>query len=171
MDVELLAGNARNGDKEALLKLIMDKKGEYYRLAYVYTGNREDAMDAMEDMIVILYRNVKKLKDSSAFYSWSKTILVNCCKDIVRNKSRYTVREEIEEEVYERGFERSENRIDIIKSLKILNEGQQEAIKLKYLLDMDYESIAKMSNVPVGTVKSRLFTALKKLKESFGGEY
>jgi RNA polymerase sigma-70 factor (ECF subfamily) len=55
--------------------------------------------------------------------------------------------------------------------MKTLNEEQQEAIKLKYLMDMDYESIAAISKVPVGTVKSRIFNGIKKLKEVFGGDY
>lgn len=171
MDAEVLVKRAKNGDKEALLNLIMDKKSEYYKLAYIYTMDKEDAMDAMEDMILILYGQIRKLKKDEVFYSWSKTILVNCCKSILRKKSRVIMLEEMEEEACEGGFEGRERRMDIITYLKELNEHQQEAIKLKYLMDMDYESIAKLSNVPVGTVKSRVSTGLKKLKECFGGEY
>ncbi|WP_291351457.1 sigma factor [Desulfosporosinus sp.] len=41
--------------------------------------NHDDALDITEDMILKVYENIKKLKDEHAFYSWSKTILVNCC--------------------------------------------------------------------------------------------
>jgi RNA polymerase sigma factor (sigma-70 family) len=167
----LLVESAKSGDKEALVNLIMERKNEFYKLAYVYTDTKEEAMDAMEDMIVILYQQIRKLKNNEAFYSWSKTILVNCCKEILRKKSKVVLMEEIIEDVHEEGYVTKERKMDILNYLKRLNEYQQEAIKLRYFADMDYESIAKISNVTVGTVKSRISTGLKKLKECFGGEY
>ena len=171
MDSEQLVKRAKKGEKEALLTLIMERKNEFYRLAYVYTENKEDAMDAMEDMIVILYKEISKLKNDEVFYSWSKTILVNCCKSILRKKNKVVIIEELEEGACEGGFEGNERKVDILRCLKMLSENQQEAIKLKYFMDLDYETIAKLSNVPIGTVKSRVSNGLKKLKEAFGGEY
>lgn len=171
MKVDDRVKRAKKGDKEALLSLIMDRKTEFYKLAYVYTENKEDALDAMEDMIVILYEQIGSLKKEDSFYSWSKTILVNCCKSILKKNKKVLPMEEVKEEGYEENFENREHSIDIMESLKMLNEHQAEAIKLKYIIDMDYESIAKIGNVPVGTVKSRIFTGLKKLKEYFGGDY
>lgn len=62
LETKKLVEVAKKGDKEALIKLIMDKKQDYYKLAFVYTKNNEDALDPMEDMILILYENIKKLK-------------------------------------------------------------------------------------------------------------
>lgn len=171
MEIEDLVRQAKSGDKEALLKLIIDRKSEFYKLAYVYLDNKEDALDAMEDMILILYQQINSLKKNELFYSWSKTILVNCCKNILRKKNKVVTVEEVEEKYYIENFEVTEKRLDIMRYLKRLNQHQQEAIKLKFLMDMDYESIANLSKVPVGTVKSRISTGLKKLKECFGGEY
>ncbi|MCB2308575.1 RNA polymerase sigma factor [Clostridium estertheticum] len=171
MEKRLLVKSAKNGDKEALLNLIMERKNEFYKLAYVYTENKEDAMDAMENMIVILYQQIRELKNDEAFYSWSKTILINCCRAILRKGNKEVLMYEIIETFHEESYEAGEKKVDILKYLKILNEYQQEAIKLKYFEDMDYKSIAKVSNVAVGTVKSRISTGLKRLKESFGGEY
>jgi RNA polymerase sigma-70 factor (ECF subfamily) len=171
LNIEDWVIKAQMGDKEALLKLIMDRKTEYYKLAYVYTENREDAMDAMEDMIVILYQQVGKLKKVESFYSWSKTILVNCCKDILRKRKNMEGIDINEYQFIDNGNKDKEAIIDVLTYMNTLNINQQEAIKLKYLMDMDYESIAALSNVPVGTVKSRIFNGLKKLKEAFGGDY
>jgi len=162
---------AQNGDKEALLKLIMDKKSELYRLAYVYTENQEDSMDAMEDMIVILYQQIGKLKKPEAFYSWSKTILVNCCKSIIRKRKKIVSLDEVEHLLTDISLDNKESVMDVLVHLKTLSQEQQEAIKLKYLIGMDYKSIAMATKVPVGTVKSRVFNGLKKLKKSLGGEY
>lgn len=51
-----------------------------------------------------------------------------------------------------------------------LNEPQKEAIQLKYFHDLDYRAIAEVTEVPLGTVKSRIFQGLKKLRELYGGE-
>lgn len=53
---------AMAGDKDALVSLIMKQKNDYYRLAYVYMKNQEDALDALEDMILILYQRIGSLK-------------------------------------------------------------------------------------------------------------
>lgn len=171
MDSIDLIKKARGGDKEALISLVMNNKNDYYRLAYVYLRDKEDSMDAMEDMIVILYENIKKLKNSDAFYSWSKTILVNCCKKILRRKKKVILVDEYEENEYTEKYQTKEQKIDIIRALKNLCSHQEEAIRLKYFMDMDYETISSITNVPVGTVKSRISIGLKKLREVFGGEY
>lgn len=66
-------------------------------------------------------------------------------------------------------FLQREQQIDIYQILSTLNEQQAEAIKLKYLRDLDYQSIAEITNVSVGTVKSRIFQGMKKLQSQFGG--
>ncbi len=171
MDIPALVNQARSGDKEALIRLVMDRKNEYYRLAYTYLESREDALDALQDMIVLLFCNIRKLKDAGAFYTWSKTILVNRCRAMQRKKSRsIALDNEREEVVYHENYPAREARQDIMRCMKHLNPGQQEAIKLKYFMDFDYAAIAKMTDVPVGTVKSRVFNGLSKLKEMLGGE-
>ena len=60
--------------------------------------------------------------------------------------------------------------MDIKVSLEHLNAYQKEAIKLKYFHDLDYETIATMTNASIGTVKSRVFHGLKKLREHYRGE-
>ncbi len=177
MDVIRLVKKAKRGDKEALLQLIMNQKDDYYKLAYTYMGNQHDAMDAMEDMIVRLYENIHQLKKENSFYSWSKTILVNSCKSLLKKRKKLVLVDEWEErpdiEMEQPSkvnhFENSEQQIDIQQLLLNLNEQQAEAIKLKYFRDLDYQTISVLTNVSVGTVKSRIFQGLKKLKKQFGG--
>lgn len=171
MNVKMLVSKAKLGDKDALLKLVLNQKDSYYKLAYVYLRDKEDSMDAMEDMIVILYEKIKQLKDDEAFYSWSKTILVNCCKKVLKKKKKVIYLDKYEEQSYIEKYESKEQIIDINQYLGYLNPLQQEAIKLRYLLDMDYRTMAKVLKVSEGTVKSRISVGLKKLREKFGGDY
>ncbi|MCM3042045.1 sigma-70 family RNA polymerase sigma factor [Paenibacillus motobuensis] len=182
-----LVKKAKKGNKEALLQLIMAEEDTYYQLALTYMGNAHDAMDAMEDMILILYEKIEQLKNEEAFYSWSKTILVNSCKGLLRKRSKLVLVDEWESEHgnhRELGanphginsaeahdpYLNSERQMDIQTLLLQINEQQKEAIQLKYLHDLDYQTIADITQVPVGTVKSRISQGLKKLREYRGGE-
>lgn len=170
MEVELIR-QAREGDQDALVQAIMCRKEEYYRLAYLYTGNEADALDAVADMIVILLENIRRLKNPESFDSWSKTILVNRCKKMKRRGRKVVPVERLEETPYIEKYENRDAASDLLDQLERLNPRQKEAIRLRYFLDLDYKSIAKILAVPVGTVKSRVSIGLKKLKERLGGEY
>lgn len=171
VEIKLLVKKAKDGDKEALLSLVMAQQADYYKLAYVYMKNEEDAMDAMQDMIVILYENIPKLKDDDAFYSWSKTILVNSCKNRLKKKRKIISLDDIKEQSIDEVYDNPEDKIVLERYLSELNHKHQEVIKLKYLLDLDYETISQILKIPLGTVKSRISIGMKKLRESLGGEY
>lgn len=171
VEIKSLIKRAKKGDKEALLQLVMNQKNDYYKLAYIYMKNEEDALDVIQDMIVILYENIHKLKKDNSFYSWSKTILANTCKSILRNNRRIIPLGNIEEKETYEAYENPEDRIILDKCLSKLNPIHEEAIRLKYLLDLDYKTIGEILNIPLGTVKSRISIGMKDLREIMGGEY
>lgn len=169
MDVTLVK-EAKQGNKDALVRLIMDQKQDYYRLAYVYTKNQNDALDALEDMIVILYEKISVLRKEESFYTWSRTILVNCCKSILRKRKKVIPLGQLPEAVQEGEFRQKDEQILLDSALSRLNEKHQEVIKLRFYLDLDYQTIGDILKIPVGTVKSRISLGLKKLKVILGGE-
>lgn len=178
MKVARRVKQAQKGDKEALLQLILDRKDAYYRLALAYLREEHDAMDALEEMIVILYEKIGQLKNRDAFYSWSQSILVNHCKAMLKRRNRLVFIDEWQgckglnpqEAAINDPYEQRDWNIDIRHTLERINADQKEAIELKYFHDLDYESIAQITQVSVGTVKSRVFNGLKKLREWYGGE-
>ncbi|WP_410771285.1 sigma-70 family RNA polymerase sigma factor [Fontibacillus sp. BL9] len=172
---------AKKGNKEALLQLILADKDAYYRLALTYMGNEHDAMDAMEEMIVLLYERIHQLRNEDAFYSWSKTVLVNVCKALLRKRQRLVLLEDLSEDAADGPdafrhshtsdpYKISDQQMHLQELLQQLNEPQKEAIQLRYFHDLDYATIADAMEVPVGTVKSRIFQGLKKLRELYGGD-
>ncbi|SES05938.1 RNA polymerase sigma-70 factor, ECF subfamily [Gracilibacillus ureilyticus] len=165
-----LVKKAQKGDKEALLKLILNKQDEYYRIALSYMKNKDDALDVMEDMIVILYEKIHTLKKRESFYSWSKTILVRCCYDTFRKRKKTEFLEEEELVAQDDEIESAEIQIDLDQMLAQLNPQQAEMIRLKYLHDLDLKTIGAITNTSLGTVKSRIYYGLKKLYQLYRGE-
>lgn len=161
MNEIFLIKKAKKGDKDALLKLIMKEKDDFYRLSYSYMKNEVDAMNSLQDMIVKVYENIDKLKDNSKFYSWSKTILVNICKDsLAKNKKIISI-----DNYREFGFdEDKDSKLLVEELLNKIEDIYSEVIRLRYLLDYDYEKISEILNIPLGTVKSRLHNGMSKLE-------
>lgn len=170
MDMTTLIRKAKKGDKDALVQLIMDEKQDYFRLAYAYTKNQADALDALGDMIVILYEKISSLRNERRFDTWSRTILVNCCKEILRKRRKIIPLEQLPEGSHEERFRQKEEEIILNLALKRLSQKHQEVLRLRFFLDYDYQTIAKILKIPVGTVKSRISIGLHKLRIILGGE-
>jgi RNA polymerase sigma factor (sigma-70 family) len=168
---KLLVTKAMLGDKDALVQLIMAQDEQYYQLSYVYMKNRHDSLDVIQDMIVVVYENIHRLKNEESFYTWSKVILVNCCKKLLRKKKKTILLDNLAEEYcVERAFGQRETQLVLEKHLAKLSNKQREVINLRYALDLEYQMIAEILKVPLGTVKSRINSAQKQLKLSLGGE-
>jgi len=170
VETAVLVKKAKKGDREALVQLIMERKEDYYKLAYVYMKNPEDTLDALEDMIVILYENIHRLRKEEAFCSWSKTILANCCKSLLRKNKKLVSLDALRGEAGESPFGFKDSQIVLEQHLSRLSGKQQEAIRLRFYLDLDYQTIADILKIPVGTVKSRISIGLQKLEKALGGE-
>lgn len=142
MNVAKYVKKAKRGDKHAIVQLIMNEKDIFYWLAYTYMNNEHDAMDALENMIVIVYEKIDELKNPDAFYTWSKSILVNECRALLKKQNRIVFLEE--ENSIEDPFDPIQSfheQIEVEDYLQILSAVQREAIQLKYFLDYDYETI------------------------------
>ncbi|WNS46751.1 sigma-70 family RNA polymerase sigma factor [Paenibacillus sp. MMS20-IR301] len=176
MNVSRLVRQAQKGNKEALLQLILAEQDAYYRLAYSYMRNEQDAMDVMEDMIVTLYEKLDQLNKSEAFYCWSKTILVNRCKTVLRKQQQHLPLGEEESALAvaawteDNPYRHTESELDLSVLLAHLNPQQREAIELRYVHDLPYQTIAEMTDAPVGTIKSRISLGIQKLKTMIGGD-
>jgi len=168
VDVRKQVAKAKAGDKTALLDLIMAKEKDFYGLSYIYMRNEQDASDALQDMIVILLTRIHTLKKDDAFYSWAKQILVRCCLTKLRSNKRWQPIPEGHEDYTEN---QSEAGLDLLDAVHQLPETQRDVILLFYYSDKTFEEISDILQCPVGTVKSRLHQALKKMKGRLGDEY
>ena len=115
----MLVTKAKQGDKDALVQLIMAQDEQYYQLSYVYMKNRYDALDAIQDMIVAVHENLYRLKNEESFYTWSSGI-----KYFVNNHFAYTKAKVLIKESYDRKYQTGEI-VTVVKTGGIITHYEQ----------------------------------------------
>jgi RNA polymerase sigma-70 factor (ECF subfamily) len=131
-------------------------------------GDRDDATDAAQNAFVKAYEKLGTFDESRRFFSWIYRILVNECINLRRDRH---VHEELGNDLPEHHgtpaelFERRETRVRVQAAILALPMPYREVIVLRHFADLPYDEIAGTLGVPIGVVKSRLFTARQRLAQ------
>ncbi len=134
---------------------------KYYRMAFSYVHNEQDAMDIVQDASYKAIYFADKLNKPEYADTWICRIVINVAKEFLRKNARFEQQELVEEgETTEQGFEN----LDLREAISHLEEKDRNIIELRYFEDMDLNSISQVLNENLSTIKSRLYRALKKLK-------
>jgi RNA polymerase sigma-70 factor, ECF subfamily len=163
-DRDLIA-KARRGDVEAYNLLVSRWEKRVFNYLLRLVSNREDAMDVSQDVFLKAYQNLPKLDDAAKFAGWLFRIAHNEAFSLLRKR-----RPETELLNEPRPAERGSALLPMELSLAVesalgrLSEDQREAVLLKVYQGFKFEEMAEILNIPVSTVKSRLYTALDLLK-------
>lgn len=156
--------------------MIDEYKNDLYRLCLSLTRNKFEADDLFQLTWLKVIEKIKRLNEKN-IKSLLFTTCVNTYKDIIRKKK-------IEDKYYEQSKEYiavTELPIDKIVESKYVNDVLLEVIeklnekfkiplKLFYINELKYSEIAKVLKIPQGTVKSRISTAKKRLRNLLEGE-
>jgi RNA polymerase sigma-70 factor (ECF subfamily) len=175
-----LIAAAQKGDLDAFNQLVLDYQQLAYNLAYRILGNQDHAMDATQDAFLRGYRALYQFRGGS-FKVWLLRIISNCCYDQLRAMQRRpttSIDDLLENDEHSRIFEdpaespeqhaeRRELGALIQSGLDTLPADQREVVMLSDVEGMDYEEIAQVTAVSLGTVKSRLSRARAKLRQFF----
>lgn len=161
--VEAWVRQLQAGQSEALEPLIQHTQNKAWQVAYAILQNRQEVEDALQDAYLLVYQNIDQLKEPAAFWGWFKRILVNRC---LRLHKRPTAGE-LPEEPGMLAPEPSETRLDIKKAFAQLSPGDRTVLGLREILDYTYEEIAQLLEVPLTTVKTRLYNARNRFCKFF----
>jgi RNA polymerase sigma-70 factor (ECF subfamily) len=144
-----------------------------HRLARQYAANSADAEDLTQEIFVALYSSMAGFRGESSLSTWSYRIALNHCLKHANQKQPVTVsygcaREEAECE--ERGPVKQAARRELTRQVQTalggLSEDHQAVVLLHEMHEMTYAECAAVLQVPVGTVKSRLSYAFRRLRIS-----
>ena len=158
------------GDVEAYGELVMRYRERYARYAFHMLGNREDAEEALQDALTRAYRSLARCDDPERFGAWLFRILVNRCRTIGARRARRT-RTFVADEgallsaAEDHPAERAAWREEIDRALARLRTEQREAFLLKYVEDMGYDEMSRLTGVGVSALKMRVMRACDRLRE------
>lgn len=148
-----------------LSKYLIENQNKFYRLCYTYVRNENDALDVVQNAMLKALEKYKTIRDINAINTWFYKILVNENLLYLRKKKKEICTEDKDlDSVY---FENYNENIDIYDKLKFLPTDTQTIIILHYFEDLTLLEISKITNININTVKSKLYTGLKKLRIEF----
>ena len=135
--------------------------------------NKSDAEDATQMALISIVRAIPSFDGRSKFSTWIFRIATNAALDEMRRIQRRPLPTD-KESVYDSpaGDHTSavDAQIDVSGALSQLPEEYRAAIVLRHVADLDYEEIAAIQGVPVGTVRSRLARGRAQLAEILGNQ-
>ena len=149
---------------------------------YVYrmVGNYDAALDVTQEVFIKVYNSMARYSAEYKFSTWLYKISHNAAIDYLRRQRGREQSLEVEnaDGTYQLEFEsqrlspeqereQSEWREEIGAVVKCLPAGYRELIILRHTQDLSYDEIAEITNMPLGTVKNRLFRAREMMREIF----
>jgi len=166
MDDIQLVKLAKEGDANAFEQLLAKYSEQLYRTAYIYVGNREDALDVVQETAYQSFGSIGKLKNEAYFLTWLTRILINCANAVLKKRQIHESIDEVTLLVKE-----NTNYIEVKEAVDQLQENYQTAIILFYYHDLSIKHIAKTMEIPENTVKTYLSRGRKHLKKLIEGGF
>ena len=148
-------------------RILTDNYEKYYRLAYSYMRNEDDALDVVQESAYRAIRDCGKVKNKDYLSTWIYRIVVNTALDLLRKKKKETLTEELPEIPVEDQYQETELRT----ILNQLDHKSKTIIILRYFEDLKLEDIADILGDNLNTVKARLYRSLKKLRLNLEAEH
>ena len=166
----------QQGDRSAFNELVLQEQERIYQLAYRITRSTEELDDLVQDIFLRVYRKIRTFRFESRFSTWLTRIAVNESLKKLRQRKRrallFASDLEVEEMPEDRPFratihlaEQDEEHALLHRAVDRLPERHRLVIVLKYFEDRSCKEIAEILSCNVGTVRSRLFNARKRLKD------
>jgi len=186
IDDGVLVEQCRRGDSAALETLILRYQNRIYNVILKICANADDAAELTQETFVKVIENIDEFEGRSSFYTWAFRIAINLtlnyCKRSVKlgirsldagddehnRQARGVLKEFLSDDSSPDPAVVAQNRelCEIaIKSLMGLDDPQRAVVVLRDIEGMNYAQIAKVLDVELGTVKSRLSRARSNLRE------
>lgn len=145
---------------------IVENQEKFYRLAYSYVGDRDSALDVVQNAVCKGLEGCYSLKNPDALKTWFYRIVVNESLQYIRKNKRekVSVDGELPDQIYEEpAYERER---EVYEAVQKLQEPMKTVVVLHFYEELTLKQIAEVTDTNLNTVKSRLYSALGKLEKS-----
>jgi RNA polymerase sigma-70 factor (ECF subfamily) len=166
-----LAAAAANGDRDALDALLHRHAAMVHAVCRRILNNPEDALDATQDALLAIARRIETFDGRSQFSTWCYRVATNAALDEARRRSRRPSPVEVVAEPRIREPELDAgvaDQLDVDAALAQLSPEHRAAVALRDLIGLDYAEIAKVLDIPPGTVRSRIARGRAALADRLG---
>ncbi|MCG7336708.1 RNA polymerase sigma factor [Sporosarcina sp. ACRSM] len=156
---------------ELVENFIVENQEAYYRLAYSYVRNKENALDIVQDAILKALHSIDRLKELSYLKTWFYRIVVNTSIDYIRKHQRVSI---MDGDILALHLPKSEDEMtdfDLLEAIDQLPPKYKTIIILRFFEELKIDEIAEITGDNANTIKTRLYTALKKLRLEIGEEF
>lgn len=161
------------GDTEAFDALARAYRGKLLGICFRYTGNREDADDVVQEVLLRAYRGLSGFRGDASFRTWLFRIAVNACLNWTAGR-RWRESGPVEPDTLvdpsptpsERLAEKEEQ-VMVRRAVAGLPDRQRMTLLLRVYEELSHKEIAEVMGCSVGTVKANFFFALKNLRKHF----
>lgn len=164
-----LIEQVKTGDLTAFEKLVQSTQQRGLNIAYGILNDPLDAEEVLQEAYLQVYHNIIKLKVPEAFRNWFAKIITHLAFRRSREKGRFkTVPLDYVSQVEDTFIDepetivlKKEQQDQLIIALKTLPDEYKAALILREWEDYSYKEISEILDIPLGTVKSRIFSARK----------
>lgn len=156
-----LIEKAKNKDPDAFDRLMRTQLQKMYRIAISMLQNEDDAADAIQETVLKCWQKMGQLRNDDYFETWLVRILINQCKNILRNRKKIIYVEDIPEIVHEDHYFTNEWK----EVLRGLNEKYRVVMELYYVDGFSTKEIAGMLHIKDAAVRSRMARGRKQLEK------
>lgn len=166
-----LVERAAHGDHEAFARLIEPRAARLLRTARVILANEADAYEAAQETLIAAWASLPGLRDANHFDAWLHRTLVNKCRDALRKRSRVREIDLGATEVETPDIADEHVAQDaILAAFDRLSVEERYILALHHVEDLPLATIAGQLGIPLGTAKSRLWSARRKLERALEAE-
>lgn len=146
-----------------IVAYIVENQNKFYRLAFSYVQNQEDALDAVQNSVCKALEHYSQIRNEEVIKTWFYRILVNESLKILKERKKISGNEEEMASLSyeEKGFEIQD---DLHSHINRLDEDTQKIIKLRFFEELSLKEIAQITELNLNTVKAKLYRGLKLLK-------
>ena len=165
------------GETGAFATLVQRHERRVYAICVRIIGDPDDAADASQDAFLTMYRKLEQFRGDAAFTTWMHRVTVNACYDLLRKRSRQPLLRMVGDDdgaEPEMGPPHPDHADEIAgthdaaAALALVPDEFRVVLVLADVEDLPYEQIAKILDVPVGTVKSRVHRGRIALAKAMG---
>ncbi|MHC4648830.1 MAG: RNA polymerase sigma factor [Planctomycetota bacterium] len=162
---EKLIESANKGDTEAFEAIYYRYRDWVYRLAWRFTGDRERALDVLQETFAYLLKKFPGFELTCAMTTFLYPVVKHLSLAISRKDRRLSGEEMPGEVASTLQKETHGSRSELAAVLAVLPDEHREVLLMRFVDDMALQEIAEVLNTPLSTVKSRLYRALQTLRD------